>query len=380
MKAILLSILFFSPVAMIVNGKNDPTNEEYLRKVLSNLEKIESASYYTLSEAWQPGDSIPVYATRHFTQEYKNPKDTTIGASYVTFNCEDTTLFDLGYNGDIKATTYHEHKGVMIDDFTTRDLPFRLLTPPFFNYTKSILNYILTTQDNITVELEERKDEYYLKLSIDEDRQVEFFGKAYYMPENPYLFGDTRSQYELWISKANDLPYKKRREMAHSISAQLCYDAVFNNLDIEDFNLYAYFPDGYEIRRYGEKREEQPPVSALVGEKAPLWTLPDAQEQSVSLADLPGKVVLMEFTGIGCGPCRMAIPFLNELKERFAAGELSVITLESWVKNLRSIQVYTDKNGIQYPTVCATEEIIKEYQTHTLPSLYWMRTVQSERC
>ncbi|MCD8262452.1 MAG: redoxin domain-containing protein [Bacteroides sp.] len=329
MKAILLSILFFLPIGVTVNGKNYPTDKEYLRKVLSNLEKIESASYYTLSEAWQPGDSIPIYATRHFTKEYTDPKDSTIGASFVTFNGEDTILLEFGYNGDILATTYQEHQGVMIDDFTTRDLPFRPLAPPFFNYTKSILNYILTTQDNITVELEERKDEYYLKLSIEEDRQVEFFGKAYHMTENPYLFGDTRSQYELWISNANDLPYKKRREMAHSISAQLCYDAVFNTLCIEDFDLYACFPNGYEIRRYGEKREEQPPVSALVGEKAPLWTLPNAQEQPVSLTDLPGKVVLMEFTGIGYGPCRMAIPFLNELKERFGTGELSVIALES---------------------------------------------------
>ncbi|MCD8262451.1 MAG: hypothetical protein LUD15_14045 [Bacteroides sp.] len=40
------------------------------------------------------------------------------------------------------------------------------------------------------------------------------------------------------------------------------------------------------------------------------------------------------------------------------------------MKNLRSIRVYTDKNGINYPTLCATEEIIKAYRIDSYPIFF----------
>ena len=60
-----------------------------------------------------------------------------------------------------------------------------------------------------------RGDNYYFKLVIDENQQVEFFGKAYHMPLPPFDIGSTTSIYELWINKSNDLPYKKtKRDVA----------------------------------------------------------------------------------------------------------------------------------------------------------------------
>lgn len=351
-----ISLFLLSVTALWAQeSKND-----YLRKVLRNLETIESASYQTKFEGWQPGDTIA--NTRHrLIHEYNNPADSTIGASFVIFDSNDTTKIDFGYDGKIKADAYPEHKGIMTDDFSInkQGLPFRLVRPPFFNYAKSIIKYALETKDSVAMDLKDMGEVYHFKLVINESRQVEFFGKACYMPENPYVF-DPTSIYELWISKSNDLPYKLRREMSHDTSATTCLDVEFNKRSIKDFNLTDYFPKDYEIRKYTGKSNSKP-GSSLIGKKAPDWTLPDKDGQPLSLADIKSKVIVINFTGIGCGPCKIAIPFLNELKGKFKAEDLEVVAIESWGNQLHSLRVYADKNKIGYRFLQGTDVMIDAY-------------------
>lgn len=364
MKSILLSVISFLLV-MNVCGKNDVDMRTYLKKVLSNLDKVESASYHEQSQSWQPGDTTAITNSFRFIKEYTNPSDSTIGASYVALNAKDTTRFEFGYDGKVKMISFHEHKGIMIDDFTTRKLPFRLVGPPFFCYSRNIIGYALSTGDSITTEWKDLGEAYYFKLVIHEDRQVEFFGKAYYIPKPPFDLGDPTSIYELWINKSDDLPYKVRREMSHQISANICSDVGLNQLSMADFNLYDYLPQDYEIRKYGEKgKTTQLSARELIGKKAPDWMLKDMYENPVSLSNLKSKVLLVNLTGIGCGACHASIPFLNGLKEKFNADEFEVISIETWGRKPHSLRTYADKNQINYRFLCGDEGIVKSYRTY----------------
>ena len=364
MKSILLSVISFLLV-MNVCGKNDVDMRTYLKKVLSNLDKVESASYHEQSQSWQPGDTTAITNSFRFIKEYTNPSDSTIGASYVALNAKDTTRFEFGYDGKVKMISFHEHKGIMIDDFTTRKLPFGLVGPPFFCYSRNIIGYALSTGDSITTEWKDLGEAYYFKLVIHEDRQVEFFGKAYYIPKPPFDLGDPTSIYELWINKSDDLPYKVRREMSHQISANICSDVVLNQLSMADFNLYDYLPQDYEIRKYGEKgKTTQLSARELIGKKAPDWMLKDMYENPVSLSNLKSKVLLVNLTGIGCGACHASIPFLNGLKEKFNADEFEVVSIETWGRKPHSLRTYADKNQINYRFLCGDEGIVKSYRTY----------------
>ena len=364
MKSILLSVISFLLV-MNVCGKNDVDMRTYLKKVLSNLDKVESASYHEQSQSWQPGDTTAITNSFRFIKEYTNPSDSNIGASYVALNAKDTTRFEFGYDGKVKMISFHEHKGIMIDDFTTRKLPFRLVGPPFFCYSRNIIGYALSTGDSITTEWKDLGEAYYFKLVIHEDKQVEFFGKAYYIPKPPFDLGDPTSIYELWINKSDDLPYKVRREMSHQISANICSDVVLNQLSMADFNLYDYLPQDYEIRKYGEKgKTTQLSARELIGKKAPDWMLKDMYENPVSLSNLKSKVLLVNLTGIGCGACHASIPFLNGLKEKFNADEFEVVSIETWGRKPHSLRTYADKNQINYRFLCGDEGIVKSYRTY----------------
>lgn len=353
---VILVFLLLLPMA-VINGQNN--KREYLEKVLGNLERIKSATYNEYLVVWEPGDTIPLFIRNHYIEEYDNPQDSTIGAGFVEYeNMQGKKVFRWGYDGNVQASACHDKKGVLIDDFSSNKHPFRPLTPPFFNYAKSIVRYSLTSQDSITTELKDIGDAYHFKMEIHENQVVEFFGKDYHLA-NPYELNPTFI-YELWISKENDLPYKERLEKSQMTSMSVYSDIKLNQSSIENFNLYDCFPPDYEIRnRKAQNQKKSKPN--LVGTKALHWTLKDADEQDVSLTDFKSKVLLINFTGIGCGPCKMAIPFLNGLKNQFKKEELEVVAVECWNRKFHSIQNYIKTNMINYKLLEGSEEVIKDY-------------------
>ena len=62
------------------------------------------------------------------------------------------------------------------------------------------------------------------------------------------------------------------------------------------------------------------PVKALkAGAQAPEWDIADWTDgQARKLADLRGKVVLLDFWGVWCGPCISSIPAMKQLHEKYA--------------------------------------------------------------
>ncbi|EKU90037.1 peroxiredoxin family protein [Bacteroides oleiciplenus] len=354
---VLLSFLF------TINAGNAQENKkEYLQKVLNNLEKVESASYTSFNESWQPGDTVPIFTYSRYINEYNNPKDSTIGASYASFETKDMDKMDFCYNGNKRVLIYDDDKAIVEDDFTARPLPFRLVEPPFYNYTKNIIKYALQTKDNITVDLQDKGDDYFFRLVIEEDTQVEFFGKAYHMPETPF-YTEPTSIYEIWIHKSNNLPYKARREMSHSISAKTITTVEFNRLSIQDFNMSDYYPKEYTIEPYRYGNQKPNSIPDLTGQLAPEWTLNDSNGNPVSLANLKSKVLLINFTGIGCGACQAAVPFLKELKGKFSNEDFDLIAIEGWSRKEHSIQVYANNKKLNYTILNANDQVIKDYQT-----------------
>jgi len=58
---------------------------------------------------------------------------------------------------------------------------------------------------------------------------------------------------------------------------------------------------------------------------SPDFTLKDLEDHDVSLSQFKGKVVLVNFWATWCGPCRIEIPWLIELQEKYAARGFTVL-------------------------------------------------------
>lgn len=351
--------LFATSLALAACGEVDQTT--CLQKVLGNLERIESAAYRSLRESYAPGDTIPSVHTCFF-QELDNPADTTIGACYLCFTDEKTPRLQFGYDGNAKFSVEHDLREVRIDDFTARPLPFRPVNPPFFNRAENIVRYALTTSDRIETQFSESGDSYRFRMIIDIGKAVEFFGKAFYMPDPGIdIWGPPVSAYELWIRKSDCLPYRIRREQVHDTSVETVSDVEINRLTAADLRAADCYPADYTIvtrQKQGVPKRQKP---SIVGKQAPDWTLTDAGGKAVSLGDFKGKVLLLNFTGIGCGHCYEAIPFLNGLKKRYAPGDFDLAAIETWGKSLHSLRVYSDRHELAYPMLAGNDEVIRAY-------------------
>jgi len=364
------SVLLLGVSSVLLNCSHiDDKKYDYLEKVLINLNMIKSATYYTTTESWAPGDTSASGIYTHYVKEFDNPADTTIGASFVQLLQEDTTHMTFCYDGKMRAVVYDEEKTIIIDSFRVRPLPFRPLTPPFFNYAKNIVEYILETKDSILLDMKDFKDSYYFRLTILEDHQVEFFGKAYYMENNPYDFGETTSKYELWINKSTGLPYRVRREMSHDISVTTCRNTLLNKITIEDFRASDYFETQYTIESFGHGNKSEK-VNDLNGKVAPDWILKDANGKTVALKDLKSKILMIQFTSVSCGPCRVSIPFMKQLASEYDKKNFDFVAIESWTKNADVLKNYQRRNNFNYKFLMSTKDVTKSYHIRSVPVFF----------
>jgi len=67
-------------------------------------------------------------------------------------------------------------------------------------------------------------------------------------------------------------------------------------------------------------------IGRLESTVAPDFTLP-ARTGSVSLHDLRGKVVLVDFWASWCGPCRQSFPWMKGLLDRYSRQDLVIVAV-----------------------------------------------------
>lgn len=346
----------------------DYNSTDYLEEVLVNLEKIESASFKLTAENWYPGDTSALSTLYSVVKEYDNPSDTTIGAKFVRLSYDDDSIIQFCYDGEMRALVYNDEKRIVLDSFKVNPRPVRALTPPFFNYAESIIRYVLETNDSTLLTIEDMKDHVYMKLTVFEDNQIEFFGKPYRVPISPYSFDNT-SMYEIWIDKSNNLPYKVRREMSHNISVTICDDLELNKMDIKDFRASDYFPDDYKIETYrleGKRKKK----SDLIGKKAPGWTLQTEDKLPFSLSGLKSKVTMIQFTSVSCGPCKASIPFLKELSAIYNKEDFDFVAIECTSRNTNVLKSYRQRNDFDYTFLLSTKEVLQSYSIRSFPVFF----------
>ena len=112
-------------------------------------------------------------------------------------------------------------------------------------------------------------------------------------------------------------------------------------------------------------------VTSLVGASAsmaPSFTLPSRSGDTVSLAQLKGKVVMLNFWASWCGPCRQEMPLLDQMHKRYSALGFTLVGVNVDA-NSKDAEAWLSKTPVSFPVLFDREsKVSKLYDVNAMPS------------
>ena len=177
----------------------------------------------------------------------------------------------------------------------------------------------------------------------------------------------------LFIDKLSGVPgsivYKSRNAgtgdgITNYYSENRYFNYKFNqdNIDLARMNIPKWF----------HPHKEHPKVPLLApGTAAPDWTLYDAEGKKISLRQMQGKVILLDFFFIGCGACMEALKPLNRLHEKYKNQNVAVVSM-TFRDNKKSVSRFEKNYHIKYPIYIDAGDVVKLYHIEGFPTFYFI--------
>jgi thiol-disulfide isomerase/thioredoxin len=112
----------------------------------------------------------------------------------------------------------------------------------------------------------------------------------------------------------------------------------------------------------------------LIAQPAPDFTLPSLAGGEIAFSKLiAGKVALIVFSAVGCGPCRLEAAHLTEIYNRHKADGLVVLTVNGWHEPAEMVRKYVEKEKLTHLYVLNGDDVAKEkYHLRSWPMSCWI--------
>jgi len=98
------------------------------------------------------------------------------------------------------------------------------------------------------------------------------------------------------------------------------------------------------------------------------FTLTDINGNVYTLSKQKDKVVFLNFWATWCAPCKIEIPELIALYNRYKTEGLLVLGIALDKEN--AVKRFAQNNGISYPVLIGNEKIAKDYRIQGIPATY----------
>ena len=107
-------------------------------------------------------------------------------------------------------------------------------------------------------------------------------------------------------------------------------------------------------------------ATARVGAVAPDWSDPLLSGGTLSMAQLRGKPLLLDFFATWCPPCNAEAPMINAAYETYKSRGLHVVGVDVQ-ENAAKAHEFVTKHGLRYPALVDAGTLLDQYQINGMP-------------
>ncbi|MFH2056430.1 MAG: redoxin family protein [bacterium] len=102
---------------------------------------------------------------------------------------------------------------------------------------------------------------------------------------------------------------------------------------------------------------------------APEFSLVNLKGETVNLADLRGKVVVLDFWATWCGPCRMTMPLLQDFVDQKPA-QVEFFSVNVWEQDTSLVRPFLAEYGYNFKVLFGGMQLPDEYGVTGIPTLF----------
>ncbi len=112
-------------------------------------------------------------------------------------------------------------------------------------------------------------------------------------------------------------------------------------------------------------------TAVRVGNMAPDFTLKDLSGKPVTLSDLRGKVVFLNFWATWCPPCRTEMPSMEMLNEVFSGNDFVMLAVNVEREGEKTIPSFLERNPHSFTILLDLEEQVqRSYGVFRFPETF----------
>jgi len=110
----------------------------------------------------------------------------------------------------------------------------------------------------------------------------------------------------------------------------------------------------------------------VVGKSAPDFQLKNLDGQSISLSDLQGKPVLINFWAIRCPPCRSEMPYIQQVYDEWHSKGLVVLAINIG-ESTSQIEEFMQSQGLSLPVLLDKGgSVAQRYNIMGIPTTFFI--------